>query len=342
MRILVFGGPFLNAGFERLGCEVFNLGDKPGCDARRTHPLSALKAFETAGARGFKPDICLYCDSGNLPQFFDLERLPCPTAFYSIDSYCNPWHIPFGHAFDKVFVAQKDYVELFTACNVNASWLPLFFRTHRAHYFESSRDIPVVFVGTVNAPNNPGRRDFLNAFRSLHPAYIDQGDFIPLFNRSRIVLNQTAASEVNFRCFEALACGGALLMEECANGLRDLFTPGEHILPLYRRGDARQAAGIAAAALRNPAALARIARQGRKLVEEKHSDVNRAAAVLRDMLPLLREEVHKRRLDPANLARRSCLLSSAYAFLALELCNPEHARHREFYHRLALASACAA
>jgi hypothetical protein len=77
-------------------------------------------------------------------------------------------------------------------------------------------------------------------------------------------------------------------------------------------------------------------------VEKEHSDVNRAAVIVRDMLALLREEAHKRRLAPPNLARRSLLLSSAYAFLTLDLRSPEHARHREFYRRLALASGRAA
>ncbi|MDR2694889.1 MAG: glycosyltransferase family 1 protein, partial [Deltaproteobacteria bacterium] len=94
MRILILGGPFLNQAFEALGCEVLNVGDKPDCGVHCPHPMSALKLYESARSRGFTPDFALYCDSGNMPQFFDPEKLPCPSAFYSIDSYCNPWHIP--------------------------------------------------------------------------------------------------------------------------------------------------------------------------------------------------------------------------------------------------------
>ena len=335
MRILILGGPFLNKAFEALGHEVLNVGEKPNCDIHWTHPTSALKIGERIAGREFAPDFVLYCDSGNMPQFFDLEKLPCPSAFYSIDSYCNPWHIPFGHAFDVVFAAQKDYVELFAQCGIPTFWLPLFFCSARPHYLEQARDIPVVFVGNIGARNNPGRKPFLESFRRMHPLVVAGGDYVPLFNRGHIVLNQTAVGEINFRCFEALACGAALLMEECSNGMGELFTPGEHILPTYARGDARQAAARAGAALGDPEALARIARQGRELVEQKHSDIHRAAEILRVMTSLLRDVPQLRRLLPENARRRGALLASAYVFLASELDQPCHAPHKDLFLRLA-------
>jgi spore maturation protein CgeB len=158
---------------------------------------------------------------------------------------------------------------------------------------------------------------------------------VPFFNRSHIALNQTASGELNFRCFEAMACGAALLMEECANGLHELFIPGEHILPTHSRGNALQAAATAKAALADLGALARIARQGRELVERKHSDVHRATEILRVMTQLLREAPHLRRLLPENLSYRSKLLASAYLFLWAELEQPRHAPHKDFFLRLA-------
>jgi glycosyltransferase involved in cell wall biosynthesis len=335
MRILVLGAPFLNKAFEALGHETLNVGDKPDCDVYYTHPTSALKIFERVSSLGFTPDFALYCDSGNLPQFFDLEKLPCPSAFYSIDSYCNPWHIPFGNAFDVVFAAQKDYVGLFAQCGIPAVWLPLFFSSARPHYLEQARDIPVVFVGNIGARNNPGRKPFLDSFRGMYPLVVTSGDYVPVFNRSHIVLNQTAAGELNFRCFEAMACGAALLMEECSNGLRELFIPGEHILPTYARGDARQAVAAAKAALGEPGTIERIARQGRELVEQRHRDVHRAADILNVMTALLRKAPHLRRLLPENARRRSALLASAYVFLAAELDQPCHAPHKDLFLRLA-------
>ena len=334
MRILVFGAPFLNSGFKALGCELINVGDKQECDVCYSHPLSALKVLERARACGFEPDLCLYCDSGNMPQFFDLEKLPCPSAFYSIDSYCNPWHIPFGHAFDKVFVAQKDYVDFFVQGGIQAIWLPLFYKAEHQHYLAATRDIPVSFVGTPNPRNNPDRQPFLQSFRKLHPLFVGSGAYIPLFGRSLIVLNQTAALEINFRCFEAMACGAALLMEECGNGLRDLFIPGHNILPSYTRGCAQQAADIAAAALRNPQGLARIAEEGRKLVESLHGNTQRASFIIKELCQPGQSKAAEKRLGHCT-AKRNILLSNAYFFLAAELHEKRHAPHRELYLRLA-------
>jgi len=335
MRILILGASFLNTAFHALGCDTLNVGDHSTCDVQRSHPMSALKIWEKAREQGYTPDVVLYCDSGNMPQFFDLEKLPCPSVFYSIDSYCNPWHIPFGYAFDRVLVAQKDYVALFLQSGIPAAWLPLFFCSARPHYQKQGKDIPIIFVGNVGARNNPDRKPFLESFREKHPLFVTRGDYVPFFNRSHIALNQTAAGEINFRCFEAMACGAALLMEECSNGLCDLFIPGEHILPTYARGDALQAVATAKAALADPGALARIAKQGRELVERKHSDVHRAADILHVMKKLLHETPHLRRLLPENLAYRSKLLASAYLFLWAELVQPHHAPHKDFFLRLA-------
>jgi hypothetical protein len=243
----------------------------------------------------------------------------------------------FGHAFEVVFVAQKDYVELFSQVGVSAFWLPLFFCSARPHARDSGRDIPVVFVGNVGARNNPDRKPFLDAFGKAHSLLVASGDYVPIFNRSLIALNQTAVGEVNFRCFEAPACGAALLMEECPNGLRDIFTPGEDILPTYARGDALQAAATARAALGAPETLARLARQGRELVERRHTDVHRATDILGVMKTLLRDAPHLRRLSPENAPRCRTLLSNAYFFLAAELVQPQHAPHRDLFHRLALS-----
>ena len=60
--------------------------------------------------------------------WWDSRTFPAVTIGYSIDSYCNPWHIPYGAAFDAVLAAQKDYVRLFEDTPVPrpSEWLPLF------------------------------------------------------------------------------------------------------------------------------------------------------------------------------------------------------------------------
>jgi phosphopantetheine adenylyltransferase len=125
MRILILGDPLLNAHFRALGCEVFNVGDKEACDVRCPQALSALEIFDTVRSRSLAPDVVLCCLSGAMPRFFDLEKLPCPIVLYTTSCSCKPWHLFLAHAFDRVFVAQKAYVELFTRKGLPASWLPL-------------------------------------------------------------------------------------------------------------------------------------------------------------------------------------------------------------------------
>ena len=82
------------------------------------------------------------------------------------------------------------------------------------------------FVGTVaGSIINTDRKAFLDAFRRECPLFVKSGDYVPVFNRSRLVLNQSAAGEVNFRVFQAMACGAALVTEDTGNGLCELFEP---------------------------------------------------------------------------------------------------------------------
>ena len=231
-------------------------------------------------------------------------------------------------------MAQKDYLPLFADAGIKAAWLPLFCPQQPLPETDFlSRDIPVSFVGTLGHKNNPDREPFLKAFRARHPLVILSGDYTVIFNRSRIVLNQTAAAEVNFRCFEAMGCGAALLMETSPNGLDELFTPGEELLPTYPRNDARAAADIAAAALAKPEQLAEIAQAGRRAVSRRHTDTVRAASLAHILAGLCADQAHKPRLE-VELERRAALVRAAYGMLSSELTGPQWTNYREFFEKL--------
>lgn len=282
------------------------------------------------------PDALVYCDDGNMPQLLDPQNVPWPAVRYSIDTYCNPWHIPYSWGFDATLVAQKDYVELFSQEGMAAQWFPLFcpqFSPTESDFAE--RDIPVSFVGTLGHKNNPDREPFLKAFRAQHPLVMLIGDYRPIFERSRIALNQTAASEVNFRCFEAISCGAALLMETCGNGLDELFALEHEILPTFARNDARAAAAIAARALSQPQWLAEVASAGSRAVRQRHTDTVRAVRLTQILAELCAGRAHKERLEQ-SLEKRSTLIRAAYGMLASEITDPNLQEHREFFKKLCL------
>lgn len=332
-------GAYLAQGLRQRGHSVLTVGLGQGLDVPVTHPFTVAHLWEQAQGRGFRPEGLLYCDNGNMPLLLDPQYAPVPSLWYSIDTYCNPWHIPYGYGFDAVLVAQKDYVSLFADEGMDAQWFPLFCSSALAHAAPGfdGRDIPVAFVGTVGHKNNPDRKPFLEAFRRQHPLVLRSGDFVPIFRRSRIVLNQTAASEVNFRCMEALACGAALLTEHCRNGLDELFTIGEEILPTYTHGDAAGAVRITVEALARPQRLAEIAAAGLEAVRQRHTDVVRAAALEAIFTRLWAGQVQTIRAT-SGLERRDTLVRTAFGVLASDLHDPALAAYRKFYDRVFLES----
>ncbi len=335
MNILMLEADYFASALRSQGHTVITAGFSSNLDIHVSSPRLVMSIYTRLAEQGFVPDGIIVADHGNLPCFLGLETLPCPSIFYSIDTYCNPWHIPYGHAFDTVSVAQKDYVSLFTQEKIDAHWLPLFARSKDSFCTQKDftlRDIPVSFVGTLKHKNLPEREPFLQNFKKIHPLLIKQGAFTEIFNRSCIAINVTAASEVNFRCFEAMACGSALLMENCHNGLTDLFCVGKHILPLYPRHNAVHAASVARAALAQPQVLAQIAAQGCEEVHQKHMDTHRAKELVTLLQDCIRTQKQHKRL--AELQKRRRILSTAYAVLALELTTPKMKNHADFYYKI--------
>lgn len=317
------------ATFRALGHDVLSIGPGADCDVALGEPLSARRLRELLTARGMTPDLVFWCDACQIPWVFGLETLPCPVMGYSVDQYMHPWHVPYSMGFDAVCVAQKDYLPLFSESPHGrpAMWLPLFCDPARDRDAGRERDVPVSFVGTLDGRVNAARRPFLTAFRTQAPLFMTTGDYVPVFQRSRLVLNQSAAGELNFRVFQAMACGAALLTEEVENGLDDLFTAGKDMLT-YRRGDPADAARVARQALGDPN-LAEIARAGRDKALSRHSVGARARTLLALAARLAASGAPARRLHALDGVRRQ--LRKAYAMLAVDEHLPLRPQDREFF-----------
>ncbi|GFK92943.1 hypothetical protein NNJEOMEG_00771 [Fundidesulfovibrio magnetotacticus] len=334
MRVLCLDGPYFLKALERLGCETLSVGQWSGADVRLEKALSLAGLLRLLDARGFEPEAALWADDGRPPSVAGLELLPWPTIAYSIDQYLNPWHVPFCNAFDAALVAQKDYLPLFAPEHKGPlRWMPLFADPLPGAIPPPARDIPASFVGTLDSPANPGRRPFLEAFRRHAPLAVLTGDYRSVFARSRLALNQSAAGELNFRVFQAMAEGAALLTEDAANGLRDLFTPGRHLL-VYPRGDHRAAAALAQQALADPG-LEELARAGQAEVLARHRVDHRAQEIVRLFEELARAQVHRARFSDMGRSRR--LMATAYRILATDPQLPLPPELRAFYLELAHA-----
>lgn len=165
----------------------------------------------------------------------------------------------------------------------------------------------------------------MEKFRKSQLLFLFQGDYRPIFARSKVVLNQTAFSEVNFRCFEAPPYGCAVLTERCGNGFEELFDPGVNILSPFTRNDYHEAAKTAAEWLAKPDKLAELAEAGAKHIAQNHSSDARALHLL---------ELSKG-LGKIKSPSQHYHVRTAFGMIAAELNAPQLAAHREFYRKLA-------
>ncbi len=333
MRIITLDGLDFVSAFKKLGHDVLSIGTSKNCSVCLQEPLSLKRLRAILASKQFEPDLILWSDQCKPPQVIGIETLNTVVMGYSIDQYCNPWHQPYSIAFDMILVAQRDYVEIFANEYPArpARWFPLFCAMDRDKDTGESRDIPVGFVGTVTGSINTRRAPFLAQFKKRCPLVVKQGDYVPIFNRCRIVLNQSAASELNFRVFQAMACGAVLLTEEAENGLTELFAPGTHLLT-YPRDDAAAAAQIARQALDNPH-LEAIAHAGRDRVHQRHSDMARAREIISHAKRLKQKGAPAARLAKLSLIKER--IATAFRVLAIDDSLPLPQDLRSFYVNLA-------
>ncbi|WP_419787856.1 glycosyltransferase family protein [Pseudodesulfovibrio sp.] len=334
MRILNLDGPYFVAPFRKMGHEVLWIGPSKECDIELKTMLPLSRLVEELRSRSFTPDLVVWADICRPPSVIGIETLPALTVGVSIDQYCNPWHMAYSAAFDLMLVSQKDYLPFFEQENLGnkVEWFPLFCDISKIEDYSQERDIPVSFVGTVEGSINKKRKTFLDGFKRKHPLFVTQGDYVPVYSRSRLVLNQSAVGELNLRIFEALACGAALLTEATGNGLSDLFTDGEDLL-LYPRGDANAAAETARRALADGSAE-RTAHNACQKVRTRHSTAARARHIIKQAEKLLAAGPSWRKHNQEIVGKR---VANAYNVLATDLDLPLTPALRETFSALGRA-----
>src|SRR5437867_5499812 len=226
----------------------------------------------------FAPDLLLVADTlGPQALPFGLEDVPVPRVYYAVDVHVNFfWQRYYARLFDLVLVAQKDYVPVFAAAGVPARWLPWGADERVFHERGLGRVHDLVFVGTVDPATRPKRaavveclrrRFGLATFGESVATRLSWDEMAAVFASSKIVLNEAILGDLNFRVFEAMACGALLVTERIDNGLFDLFTPDEH-LAVYGPDDlvARVTHYVRADAERQ-----RVAANGAHAVRERHT-----------------------------------------------------------------------
>ncbi len=250
-----------------------------GFDVRRVYlePDEVLVWKSILLRAGCEPDCVVYADQSQPPPVVGLELFPCPTVFYCVDSHVHSWYPVYAQAFDGCAVSLKDHLPRFRGrlTEERLLWLP-----------PAPRDIDVprqgderwdlLFVGHVNPETTPGRVAFLKRLGLLAPGlHVAQGDFRELYAHARLVLNVAERGDLNFRVFEALACGKCLLTPSVGHGQAELFQDGVHLFT-YPGDDAEAAASLAKRLLADEATRRQVAAQGFAEIERAHRLRHRA------------------------------------------------------------------
>lgn len=284
MRILSFNQNWLAQELRELGHEVVTCGHVPGLDARipkRVIPIQDV----LLSLKGFSPDVLLFLDD-SMPAFMTsgLDTCEIPSVFYSVDSHQHDEvHPLIAPLFDHVLVAQRDYIPLFEKSGVPNTWFPLW----APRYAEpaTQKKYQASFVGTLNSQLNPRRVKFFEQLARRIPIHVSSGAYVEIFPLSEMVVNQTVKGDLNFRVFEAMMCGAALLTERTQNGLLDLFKEGVHLIT-YTSDDVEEVTEKFQALSDNPHILREIAFAGREEVLQRHTGMHRALqleGILRDV-----------------------------------------------------------
>ncbi len=338
MKILVLSKVHFERALRELGHDVKTCSHVSPCDVVPPgHPCSIADVLRLL-PRGWEPDAVALGDESLLPLFLGLESLEIPLVWYAIDNHVHDyWHPFYAALFDLIFVAQRDFVESYRRDpeRQHVEWLPLYCSPKFDRVQDLSRVHELSFVGSMDPDHSPERVELLKRVAERLPINLHTGSYIKPFNRSRIVLNQCFRNDVNFRTFQAMACGALLLMERVGTGLEDLFEDRRHLL-LYDRGNTDQIVDQVLYYRAHESERAEIAARGHEEVMAHHTDRHRAERMI-DVLQraplgeMIRARLSKRDEIEQEIAKAYEIAEKVFAFSAED----KHARLRAYYQQTA-------
>jgi glycosyltransferase involved in cell wall biosynthesis/SAM-dependent methyltransferase/Tfp pilus assembly protein PilF len=243
----------------------------------------------------YAPDLYLWIDSGPKEVPEGIEELPCPKIAYLIDTHIAPEvRLEMARHFDVTFIAQKAQLDWFRAAGVkNIFWLPLACSPRLHQVATQDRTLDIAYVGSLGEEEGNRRRILMDRVREHYPNHFVgrawPHEMAEIYARAKIVVNACVYNDLNMRVFEGMAAGALVLTDE-AEGLRDLFEDGRHVVVYHGEADLLEKI---AWYLEHPEEREAIASAGQALVLREHTYSHR----LEEMLHMTDEILGERAAD---------------------------------------------
>ncbi len=285
---------------------------------------------------GFEPDVVVVGDKSRPPFVLGVEDFPCLTVCYVVDSHIHSWFPYYAQAFDACLVSLKDHIPLFYNKALSKDrifWMPPFamdtdmptqqqlscmdaaFAKEDCSSLKYTWDC--LFVGTVNALTTPARKVFFEKLQEYIPVQVMSGDYAQLYTQGKVILNFCEFGDLNFRVFEALACGTALIPPTVQHGFADLFTD-EKDLMCYDTSNIQDLVDKVLFLQNNEQKRLELIRNGFAKVDKAHRAKHRAEQfvnILRMLTGEQKELCIQKRLENAHNIRNKWL-KAPYLLLA--------------------------
>lgn len=218
----------LSDAFERLGYNVLTLSASPA-------PFFSLP--DALAEHGFTPDLVVQREVlGQRSLVLGLDTIECPTIFWAVDPHLNAyWHSSYARLFDVTCSTQKAWVGRVKARGAqDVRWLPMYARPRKWTEM-ADREHDLAFVGRITA-QRPSRKRMVELIGERFGEYdlavaqdLDLEAMMQLYMDAKIIPNEAIFGEVNFRLFEATACGCLVLGQDVGEEQEELFEPGREM-----------------------------------------------------------------------------------------------------------------
>ena len=176
--------------------------------------------------RAFSPELIIEEEKNDgLSRFTELygKLIGIPRALWLIDAHCNLIeHVVYAKQFDYIFCAQSWFVPIIKReVKGKVFFLPLCHTQTMTEYQQMlqttvDRDVPFSFVGHIRSIH-VDRRHYVARFLEVLPDFLalasDYQATLTYLRRSQKTFNCSLNNDLNFRVWEALACGAEVITD---------------------------------------------------------------------------------------------------------------------------------